>query len=218
MCRFLLYKSNRKRNPAHILELFSHMAKNSTSYDGDVQGDGWGFSWLEDNHWERYVSTKPIWNDKNMFLTFPTSRIFSIHARSASFIKHKNNIAYNQPYIHDLYSYVFNGLLKGVTLSIPGEIGAQKIWNLLNNHLQNTPLTQSVYKTIEKLKNNAQNIQALNIGLAGEKTISAYCYYTKYPSYYSLHYSDTIENKIITSEVIDGFNFNVMSSNSLVTL
>lgn len=218
MCRFLLCKSKKFINPKKILGSFAEMAEKSKAYDGDWQGDGWGFSWLENNKWQEYKSLKPIWKEKGKFSKFPDSNIFSIHARSASFPQHKNNIEYNQPYINESYSYVFNGLLKGVTLSLPGEIGAQKIWSLLNVYLKKINLTQSLYKTTDILKKNSRNIQALNIGVAGKNTISAYCHFTAHPNYYSLQYSDNSDIKIICSEIIDGFKFKSLPTNSLITL
>ena len=168
--------------------------------------------------WQEYKSLKPVWEEKERFSKFPESNIFSIHARSASFPQHKNNIEYNQPYINESYSYVFNGLLKGVTLSLPGEIGAQKIWSFLNVYLKKINLTQSLYKVTDILKKNSRNIQALNIGVAGKNTISAYCHFTAHPNYYSLQYSDNSNIKIICSEVIDGFIFKSLPANSLITL
>ncbi|PJA55175.1 hypothetical protein CO165_04960, partial [Candidatus Roizmanbacteria bacterium CG_4_9_14_3_um_filter_33_18] len=126
-------------------------------------------------------------------------------------------IEYNQPYTNESYSYVFNGLLKGVALSLPGDIGAQKIWQLFNNYLKKNNLTQALNKTGDILKKNSQNIQALNIGIAGKNTISAYSYFTTHPNYYSLQYSDNSDVKIICSEVIDGFNFKSLPTNSLIT-
>jgi len=218
MCRFLLCKSKQSVDPRKVLESFAKMAKLSKAYDGDWQGDGWGFSWLENNKWQKYSSLKPIWQEIEKFSSFPKSNIFSIHARSASFPQHKNNIEYNQPYVNESYSYVFNGLLKGVTLSIPGDIGAQKIWSLLNVYLKEINLTQSMYKSIDILKKNSRNIQALNIGIAGKNTISAYCHYTTHPSYYALQYSNNSDVKIICSELIDGFIFKSLPTNSLITL
>src|SRR3989339_300826 len=218
MCRFLLAKSKQPISPKKILSSFAKMAENSKAFDGDWQGDGWGFSWLENNKWQFYKSIEPVWKEKEKFSKFPQSHIFSIHARSASFPQHKNNIKYNQPYTNESYSYVFNGLLKGVALSLPGDIGAQKIWQLFNNYLKKDNLTQALNKTADILKKNSQNIQALNIGVAGKNTISAYCHYTKHPDYYSLQYSDSSDVKIICSEVIDGHNFKSLPTNSLITL
>jgi len=218
MCRFLLAKSKLSINPEKILKSFAKMAKKSKAYDGDWQGDGWGFSWLKDDKWQIYKSVRPIWQEKEKFSDFPKTNIFSIHARSASFPQHKNNIEYNQPYTNESYSYVFNGLLKGVALSLPGDIGAQKIWQLFNNYLKKNNLTQALNKTGDILKKNSQNIQALNIGIAGKNTISAYSYFTAHPNYYSLQYSDNSEIKIICSEIIDGFKFKSLPTNSLITL
>lgn len=219
MCRFLLAKSKQPISPEPILNSFAKMAKKSKAFDGDWQGDGWGFSWLnKKNSWERYRSLKPIWEDVSVFNHFSDAKIFSIHARSASFPQHKNNLEYNQPYINESYSYVFNGLLKGVTLSLPGDVGTQKIWLLLNDYLKKMNLTQALSKTTDILKNNSRSIQALNIGVAGQNTISSYCYYTQHPKYYSLHYLDRPDLKIIVSEPIEGFNFKPLLTNSLITL
>ena len=218
MCRFLLAKSKQPISPKKILTSFAKMAEKSKAFDGDWQGDGWGFSWLENSKWQEYKSLKPIWEEKDKFAKFSESNIFSIHARSASFPQHKNNIEYNQPYTNESYSYVFNGLLKGVTLSLPGNIGAQKIWFLLNDYLKKMSLTQALSKTTDILKKNSRNIQALNIGVAGKNTISAYCHYNQHPNYYSLQYSDNPDIKIICSEIIDGFNFKSLPTNSLITL
>ena len=218
MCRFLLAKSKQPISPKKILTSFAKMAEKSKAFDGDWQGDGWGFSWLEDNKWKEYRSLEPIWKEKDKFAKFSESNIFSIHARSASFPQHKNNIEYNQPYTNESYSYVFNGELKGVTLSVPGNIGSQKIWFLLSDYLKKMSLTQALSKTTDILKKNSRNIQALNIGVAGKNTISAYCHYNQHPNYYSLQYSDNPDIKIICSEIIDGFNFKSLPTNSLITL
>lgn len=218
MCRFLLLKSKKPIIPTEIVTAFAKMSKKSKAYDGDWQGDGWGFSWFEKDSWKTYKSLKPIWENKKQFIKFPNSCIFLIHARSASFPQHKNKIEYNQPFTSDHYSYVFNGLLRGVTLSLPGNIGAEKIWFLVKDNLKKMNLTQALYKTADVLKLNSRDIQALNIGIAGKNTISAYCHYTSYPDYYSLRYFDSSEIKIICSEEIEGFKFKTLPSNTIITL
>lgn len=218
MCRFLLCKSTQPIHPEKIISAFAKMAKASKVFDGDWQGDGWGFSWFQDNQWQNYKSLQPIWEEPEKFSSFPQAHIFSIHARSASFPQHKNNIAYNQPYSNDSYSYVFNGLLQGVKLTLPGDIGAQKIWWLLNRYLKNSNLTQAFYKTAEMLKKNSRQIQALNIGIAGTNTIAAYCHFNVHPDYYALHYLDEPAIKIICSEVIEGYQFKSLPTNSFIAL
>ena len=214
MCRFLLFKSNKPAEIGPILSSFSRMAEKSRAFDGDRQEDGWGIAWLQNDLWHSYKSVKPIWEEREKFNQFPKSPIFTIHARSASFVQHKNNSEYNQPYINGGYTYVFNGLLKGVSLSLPGDIGAQKIWNLLNSNLRTLNMVEALLQTAQVLKNNSQKIQALNIGIANKHSIAAYSYFTKHPSYYSLHFVDNQFEKIICSEPIEGFDFKILSVNS----
>lgn len=218
MCRFLLYKSKQPVAITETLHAFARMAKKSKAYDGDSQCDGWGIAWLENNSWQNYKSVRPIWEDVGASTQFPKSTIFTIHARSASFSQHKNNIEYNQPFINDSYSYVFNGLLKGVTLSIPGDIGAQKIWSLLGGYLNTMDIDKSLNKTIDTLKKHTRIIQALNIGLATKDAIAAYSCFTEHPDYYSLHYVDNPSLKLICSEPIDGFTFKLLPNNSSLLL
>jgi len=218
MCRFLLYKSKQPTNIYGILSAFSQMAQKSRAYDGDKQEDGWGISYLVNDAWQNHKSINPIWEDVNIFKQFPDSTIFTIHARSASFPQHKNNIDYNQPFISEEYSYVFNGLLKGVTLSIPGEIGAQKIWTLLQGYLKTNDLKNSLKKTVDIIKENSRTIQALNIGVANKDTISAYSFFSEHPDYYSLHYMDNPATKLICSEPINGFDFKSLPNDSSIIL
>ena len=218
MCRFLLFKSNTHTEIHDILHKFGKMAEKSRAHDGDRQSDGWGISWNENGKWKSYKSIKPIWKDLNTITSFPKSTVFAIHARSASFPQHKNKIEYNQPYINDTYSYVFNGLLKGVALSLPGEIGAQKIWALIKQCLETMDRKTSVIQAVDTLKNNSRSIQALNIGLAQKDTIGAYSFFTQYPHYYSLYYVDTPSAKLICSEPIDGFHFKTLPNDSFIIL
>ena len=151
MCRFLLVKSKKSVKPHKFLASFALMAKKSKAYDGDWQGDGWGIVWMANKKWNIFKSLSPIWEDEHKFPDFPSTTIFAIHARSASFPQHKNNLEYNQPFINDSTVFVFNGLLKGVNLpyKVPGIIGAQKIWFLLKHELKNN----SPVKALVKVKN-----------------------------------------------------------------
>lgn len=218
MCRFLLMRSTNQLKPKVVLESFAQMAKKSKAFDGDWQGDGWGVSWIENNSWKNYRSLKPIWEDTEMFDNIPSTSVLSIHARSASFPQHKNNIAYNQPYIENEYSFVFNGLLKGVKLLIPGDIGAQKIWFLLKRYVRNNDLRTALEKIKMVLEKNSTTIQALNVGIADHNTIAACSFYSEHPEYYTLHYVDSPEVKIICSEEIEGFQFKSLRQNSFLSL
>ncbi|MDO8609326.1 MAG: hypothetical protein Q7R95_02150 [bacterium] len=219
MCRFLVVKSKNKINPQELLSKFAEMAKKSRAFDGDWQGDGWGFSWLDNNNnWQLYKSTKPVWKDfESIDQTILTNK-FAIHARSASFPEHKNNKEFNQPYINEPNIFVFNGLLKGVTISIPGNVGAQKIWNLLQNLLIKYPTEIALEKVKKILLNNTKKIQAMNIAIIDKNNIYALCYYSKHPIYYQLHlYQDDII-QFVCSEPLTGYSSSSISANQIITL
>ncbi|OGK25013.1 hypothetical protein A3A46_01850 [Candidatus Roizmanbacteria bacterium RIFCSPLOWO2_01_FULL_37_13] len=204
MCRFLLAKSKKLIKPYQLLHSFSLMAKNSKAFDGDWQGDGWGIAWLEAKSWKLYKSLSPIWEEFGKFNNFPKTNLFAIHARSASFSKHKNNIDYNQPFIADSRIFVFNGFLKGVRFpyQIPGDIGAQKIWYLLQKQLKTVKPVTALKNIKQLLKNNTKEIQALNIGLADINNIYSLNYYTKHPDYYQLFHYQSENIELICSERI----------------
>ncbi len=232
MCRFLLCKSKKLINPQHILKEFSTMAEKSKAFDGDWQGDGWGFSWLnKNNKWQLYRSLNPIWKDIQSFNRLGTpSKMFLIHARSATFPQHKGNIEFNQPYLNGPYAFVFNGYLKGVSLSIPGKIGAEKIWYLLQKILahpqgghkaRNQAHPAGVVEALEKVKNllkkNTKQIQALNIGLSDGKKIYALSYFANHPEYYRLCYFRTKGLSLISSEPIGEYDFQESTSGSILS-
>ena len=205
MCRFLLVKSNKPIKPYKLLELFSLMAKKSKAFDGDWQGDGWGIDWMVNKKWNIIKSLSPIWKDEHKFFDFPSTTIFAVHARSASFPQHKNNLEYNQPFINDSTVFVFNGLLKGVSLSlpIPGKIGAQKIWHLIKQELK----VHSPSLALERVKNlllkNTREIQAINIGLIHHQEIFSLNYFTKHSNYYQLHCFKNNLYNIVSSEKLE---------------
>lgn len=212
MCRFLLAKSKNKGKPYKILKAFASMARKSKAFDGDWQGDGWGIAWVSDNpSWQIYKSLSPIWDEEKKFADFPETNLFAIHARSASFPQHKNNLEFNQPFIANSAVFVFNGLLKGVRLpfSVPGTIGAEKIWSLLQDELKN----KSPEKAIDKVKNlltkHTREIQALNIGLIYESELFSLNYFTKHDNYYTLQRFSYETTDIICSEKLGDLEFNL---------
>lgn len=218
MCRFLLFKSRQPQNPQKIVQAFSRMAQKSKAFDGDWQGDGWGISWLEDNIWKSYKSVQPMWKDSAKDTLSFLSKVFLIHARSASFSQHKNNREYNQPFINSDDAFVFNGLIKGVSLHLPGVIGSQKIWSLLQKKLLTITAEKALKETLRIISKNSKTVQALNMGIADKDNIYALCYYSAHADYYSLHYSKTANTSIISSEPIDGFHFRTLLKSDVIKL
>jgi len=204
MCRFLLVKSRKPIEPKKLLVQFAEMAKKSKAYDGNRQDDGWGIAWVDNQkQWQLKKSLFPIWEEINSFDQFPSTKTFVAHARSSSFPKDKEILTYNQPYIDGEYAFVFNGLLKGVSLpKVPGNIGAEKIWYLLKKELINNNVNEALEKTKKLLLENSKKIIAFNIGLATSKKSKIYslCYFTKYQKYYQLHTFKNQYTEIICSE------------------
>lgn len=204
MCRFLLVKSKKPIKPGELLIKFAQIAKSSRAYDGDRQDDGWGIAWVDNQkQWKLKKSLLPIWEEINCFKQFPATEIFVVHARSSSFKKDKGILEYNQPYINEEYSFVFNGLLKGVSLpNVPGNIGAQKIWYLLKKELKKNNPLNALEKTKKLLLKNSKEVIAFNVGLASLRKGKIYslCYFTKYPQYYQLHVFKNQSLEIICSE------------------
>ena len=119
MCRFLLFSSAAPVPLAPLFARFADMARRSRSYDGDWQGDGWGFCRRDETgRWHSYISHKPVWEERDVGGRVPPGRFFLLHARSASFAEHKGDPAFNQPFIHGEHVFVFNGLLRGVHLPV----------------------------------------------------------------------------------------------------
>jgi len=204
MCRLLLAQFKRPTQPRELLARFAEMSKYSKALDGDWQGDGWGLAWLTDTkEWHTRKSLSPIWDDTESFSHIPNTSICIAHARSASFPQHKGIIEFNQPYLSGKYAYVFNGLLRGVTLSsLPGKIGAEKIWYLLQQELKNNNPQEALAKLKQLLIDSSKEIIALNIGLATNEKIYSLNYFTRNSEYYSLHHWVENDVTIICSELL----------------
>ena len=210
MCRFLMIKSRRPFQAADILRKFAAMAEQSRAPDGDRQVDGWGVGWLDQGgQWQARKSLKPVWQEAEALAEFPASRLFLVHARSASFPYQRDVLEYNQPYFNETYGFVFNGLLEGVAFPFPvgGRIGSQKIWNLLSAGLGRSSPKKCLMELAADLEGCSRRVQALNIGLGGQDRLYAYCQYEGDGGYYQLQYLDFPDFQMVCSDSLAGFNF-----------
>lgn len=217
MCRLLMASSNEPLNSKALLEVFATACEKAVAPNGDLQEDGWGVAWLDtEDNWQTKKSLHPIWKDSASFSSVPNTKLLVVHARSATFPGEKGDLSFNQPYIAGKYCFVFNGALKGVKLDrpVPGKIGAQKIWSLLQEQLKVNSPADSLEKTENYLEQNSREIIALNIGIATPDSLSAICKYTAHPEYYTLHYSENTV-KVICSENLQGYELEDIQNNQV---
>lgn len=205
MCRLLTARFTHATHPRRSLTAFAKMAKESKSLDGDWQGDGWGIAWLTpDNTWKTYHSLKPVWEDQEVFERVPETRSIVVHARSASFPHHKGVLEYNQPYVAGPYAFAFNGLVRGVALPpVPGRIGSEKIWHLLQQELATYPPEQALQRLKDLIKSHSQEVFALNIGLATHEGMHSLNEFKRFPEYYQFHAWKDALGEYLCSEPLD---------------
>ncbi len=135
MCRFLLV-NRASFHPAPWLERFADMAAAAGG-----PGAGRPSAGLPEpapyGAWRSLNSLAPVWTERERFRDMPSSRFLVVHARSASFPGQTGALDYCQPFVHGRYAFVFNGLLRGVSLQtgMSGAIGSQKTWALIRGLL-----------------------------------------------------------------------------------
>ena len=213
MCRFLLLHIPVDFDPTDVFLSFAAICSKKRGEDGEGQRDGWGMAWLQDDSWQVTRSLRPIWEDVDLLLSTPRARTYALHARSASFEKHRNHIEYNQPYVSDTTAFVFNGILRGVHLPqhVAGNIGAQRIWNLLQQTLKSGQpqghTATALATTLDLLSAHSQEIAACNIGLIDRDAIYAASRYTRDPDYYQLRYHSSAGLRMVCSEPLAGYDF-----------
>lgn len=205
MCRFLVLSAPRAQDMRPFVHQFARMCEHSKGLDGGGwQGDGWGIAWWDAQHgWSVQRSLEPIWNELEAIEHLPQSRHVIVHARSASFPHHKGNLAYIEPYIQGRYAFVFNGFLKGVRLprAIPGAIGAEKIWNLVQEQIaQGITLSQALATVYALLQQHSRAIQACNMAVSDGQSYALYNGNPRGLGYYQLRYTTHENVHLIASE------------------
>jgi len=194
------------------------MCRDSKTEEGDWQGDGWGVAWYGKNGWEVRKSLLPIWEGRKKFGKVPKTRILVVHARSATFPEHKGNIDYNQPFLSGGYCYVFNGMVQGVRLAADGQIGAQKIWSLLQKELTTNEPFRALENISEMLRKNSRSIKGLNIALATKDNFFVLFGKRGSGDYFTLRKLLNEDLEIVCSEEIGNFKFEKMKEREVVAL
>lgn len=196
-------RSDTLLDPGDLLESFSNMCRESRAPDGDRQEDGWGAAWLNGgNNWSISKSTRPIWEDDDGRRKVPACRVLCLHARSASFPEHRENIEFNQPFTHDRLAFVFNGLIRGVSLprALSGRIGSQKIWSLLQSLMKTLSPPEALARLNQILEKKSRDVQALNLGLCDGTHLSVFSRSSRNAEYYRTHLCRRPGLTLISSE------------------
>ena len=165
-----------------VFESFRERCRDSREY----QGHGWGAAWRSSGAWSRYRSLTPIWDDDP---ELPSEVDFLVvHARSA-FRDEGIDIENNMPFYRGERVFVFNGELRGVRLRVPGRIGAEKIFNLIEGR-DAGDLDAALAAADSLLVSKSERIRAMNLALTDGDRIYASCRFTESPDYFTLHYRE----------------------------
>lgn len=221
MCRFFLAHSTKPTNFQKLFKEFVYMSQKSRTSDGDRQEDGWGIGWRDEKgNWRSFKSLKPIWKQINFSKKLKPTTSLIIHARSASFARHKRNLNYNQPFLSDGMAFVFNGMLKGVKLNrkLKGEIGAQKIYELIKEELINNSPQKSLANVHKLLLSHTESIEGMNIGLSDGKKLFAISEFKGNSEYFKLRYYNGKAMKMICSEKIGDFKWQTLEKQKVLIL
>lgn len=217
MCRFLLAKSKENLHPKKLLAEFASMCQKSQAPDGDWQGDGWGIAWQENATWKFKKSLLPIWKEHNIFAQIPKTTLFVVHARSAGFPQHKNNLEFNQPYLQDNLCFVFNGMIRGVKIPkvLDGQIGAQKIFSFVKEELKHNNVENSLKNLDKTIIRYSRLVEGMNVGLVVDQTFYILCEYSRHPSYFSLRYFQNSDLTLVCSEMVADYQWKSMTKGEI---
>ena len=201
MCRFLMMRGEPTFEPNAVLAEFRERCRVSPEY----QGHGWGAAWRTDGdgEWSRYRSLTPIWDD---VLELPDRVDFLVvHARSA-FRDQDIVLENNMPFYRRDLTFVFNGELHRVKLRLPGRIGAEKVFHLIEQSADaGLGLEQAIVRADETLMRTSERVRALNIGITDGKKIYASCRYDESPDYFTLHYRRGAHPAVCSEPLDDTF-------------
>ncbi len=200
MCRLLAVKTAQPVSVASHLATFAQICKQSKEY----QGHGWGIAYLNSAHeWKYYKNIKPIWEDTASFASFGSSRVFLVHARSA-FQDKDIVVENNMPFYEDRFIFIFIGELRGVRLSMPGRIGAEKIFNWIkqiSEHTEHKTLKAALAHATKTIVQRTRYVRAMNIiMLERPETIAISTLFNEDPVYFTMHMKQTANELMICSE------------------
>lgn len=209
MCRFLIVKSKKKIKPEDLLKSFALACQKSKAPDGEFQKDGYGIAWKDGKTWQLKKSLSPIWKEQDFFKKIPITNLFVAHARSAGFVKDKNNLDYNQPFIDNSLCFVFNGMIRKISIHLPlkGKIGSQKLFSLIKLHIKEHKIDPALQEVKKLVLKKAEKVEGMNVGLVEGNNIYVLSQYSNKKDYFSLNYHKDKNFTIVSSESFGFYNW-----------
>lgn len=218
MCRFLIVKSKKKIKPEDLLKPFALACQKSKAPDGEMQKDGYGIAWQDGESWQLKKSLIPIWEEQNLFKQIPKTNLFVAHARSAGFAKDKDNLDYNQPFLDGYLCFVFNGMIRKISFSLPleGKIGSQKLFSLIKLQNKKHKIDLALEEVKKLVLKKAEKVEGMNIGLVKDGRIYVLCQYTDNKEYFTLHFYQNKGLTIVSSESFGCYDWKTMGKGELL--
>lgn len=193
-----MQRSDAPFEPGPLLDAFRQRCRHSREY----QGHGWGAAWRSEGQWTRHRSLTPIWDDP-LQISEPVDFLI-VHARSA-FRDTGIEVENNMPFYEGDQTFVFNGELHGVRLRLPGRIGAERVFHLVQR-VQNeddSDLAHAVAKADALINAKSRYVRALNMAVTDGNQIVASCRFNESPDYFTMHTLSGEGVRAVGSEPMD---------------
>jgi len=104
------------------------------------------------------------------------------------------------------------------TVKVPGEIGSQKIFHLIEKYIPEKGIKGAINNVKVLLKSSSKKIDALNIGVCDKKSFYILCCQNGDKDYYGIRYFEDKERVMVCSEQISGFPFKIMKNNQILVI
>lgn len=214
MCRLLALKSRKPMALEEHLNGLAKIAKTSEQW----QGDGWGIVYADEKGgFSSYRSLVPMWEDGNKFSHFPKTRFALVHARGA-FVAASKVLENVHPFEEDGWFFMMNGHIEGVRLSLPGSIGAKKVFALLRAHMARMEPLSALQETERVIRRHSRFIAGMNCILSNGKQVFVLCRHGERAEYYTLQVSQSDALTIVSSKAYGEHVFRGMENGECLEL